>query len=95
LFDVSWRATFEWFILRDVCDIAHFSDIEGADYIMLDDLMRQNHWKGGTFADHYSSILLLTCRSNLARGVGLGGAAPTHPNGLYKADGLAPHISII
>ncbi len=95
LFDTSWRATFEWFILRDICDIAHFSDIEGADYIMLDQLLRQPHWKGGTIGEHYSSFLLLTCRSDLDRGVGLGGAKPTHPNGLYKADGLKPHISII
>lgn len=94
LFDTSWREPFEWFILRDVCDIAHFSDLEGADYIMFDDLLRQPHWKGGTFADHYSSFMLLTCRSDLSRGAGMGGASPTHPNGLYKANGVSPHISI-
>jgi hypothetical protein len=94
LFDTTWRPTFEWFILRDVCDIAHFSDLEGADYIMLEDLLKQPHWKGGTIGEHYKSILLLTCRSDLSRGVGLGGAKPYHPNGLYKADGLKPHIRL-
>lgn len=98
LFDLSWRPTFDKFAQRNQCDIAHFFDLEGppkSDYIMLDDFLRQKHWKGGTIGAHYSSILLLTCRSDMARGVGLGGAEPTYPNGIYKADGLAPHISII
>src|SRR3954447_16435217 len=64
--DISWRPVFEMFVMRDLCDIAHFSDLAGADYISLDDLLRAQHWGGGgtTIADTYSSFLLLTCRSN-------------------------------
>ncbi len=96
LFDNSWRAVFETFILRDIADVAHFSDIaQGTDSVMFADLLRANHWQGGTFANHYDTFLLLTCRSNLARGIGLGGAAPTSPNGLYRvSDAGAPFIAI-
>lgn len=94
--DVTWPPVFEQFALHDSCDIAHFCDISiGHDYIMFDQLLRQPHWEGGTIGEHYCSILLITCRSDLARGIGMGGAPPITPNGLYKANGRDPHITMI
>jgi hypothetical protein len=96
LFDRSWRPVFEAFVLRDLCDSAQFYDLEGADYIMFDDLLRAPHWRGGTFATQYTSFLLLTCRSDLKRGIGKGGADQATPNGLYRAtDRANPLIPIV
>jgi hypothetical protein len=94
----QWTPVFESFILRDTCDIAHFNDLTvGTDFIMFDALLRAPHWsRPGTIAANYDSFLLLTCRSNLARGIGFGGAQPAHPTGLFRSDDAQnPTIGII
>ncbi|HEY0603857.1 MAG TPA: hypothetical protein VGD58_13145 [Herpetosiphonaceae bacterium] len=76
---------------HNLCEILYFTGLatlgNPVDYITFEQLLRaQVPHEGMTFAQRYSSFLLLTCRSNARRGIGMGGAPPTSPNGLYRAD---------
>jgi len=101
--DTTWRRRFELLVTADICDSIHFMDFEIGesadcpDAISLGELLTAPYWGsgGGTVNDHYTSILLLTCRSNQNRGIGMGGAPVGHSDGLYKVDGKEkPHIAM-
>ena len=75
--------------LCDILYLNHLSNLAGnVDYITFEQFLRAPvGGEGVTYAERYSSFLLLTCRSSVPPyQIGLGGAAPTSPKGLYPVD---------